>query len=437
MKLLIVGTGYVGLVTGSCFAEMGHQVICLDIDQKRINDLKKGIVDLYEPGLDSLIHRNLQTGRLRFTTDYEEGKECAICFIAVPTPSKEGEGSCDLSCLLEATRSLAETMCQPQIIVIKSTVPVGTTRQMREWISSHQKTKIPFEMVSNPEFLREGSALSDCMKPDRVILGVDSHQAAQSMKKLYTTFTFNHERILIMDIASAEMTKYVANAMLALRISFMNEISWLCDLLGASISQVRVGIGADQRIGYDYLYAGVGFGGSCFPKDLRALQREAQRLGCETPLLLATQIVNQRQLSNFLEKIYTYFSPLGGLQNKKIAIWGLSFKPNTDDLREAPSLKLIQALLERGASLALYDPVAMPKAKKSLNHLHIRWSENEYDAAEGSDGILLVTEWKQFRFVDLDLLLKRMTGRAFFDGRNQYDRKEMIQKGFDYFGIGV
>ncbi len=438
MKLLVVGAGYVGLVTAVCFAEMGHHVTCLDIDQKKIASLEKGIVEIHEPDLELLIKRNTASGRLRFTTDYRKAIEGAsICFIAVATPSvkspEEAHGSCDISYLLEAVRSIATVMTESLTIVIKSTVPVGTAKSVRETINEHQKNRVSFDVVSNPEFLREGTAIADCMKPDRIILGTESPNAISIMRKVYTGFTLNHDRILIMDTASAEMTKYVANAMLATRISFMNEMAGLCEQLGASISRVRVGIGSDHRIGYDYLYPGVGYGGSCFPKDLRALQAEARRVGYETPLLAAVETTNERQIDRFVEKISTYFSSFGGIAHKKIAIFGLSFKPDTDDLREAPSLKIIKKLLDYKAFLCLYDPVVKP----GLNHPHITWCESEYEAATASDGVLLITEWKQFRFIDLDLLLKKMRGRGFFDGRNQYDKEEMKRKGFDYFGIGV
>ncbi|MGD0664614.1 MAG: UDP-glucose/GDP-mannose dehydrogenase family protein [Rhabdochlamydiaceae bacterium] len=436
MKILILGTGYVGLVTGACFADMGHNVICLDIDEKKIADLKKGIVPIYEPGLEEIIVRNHKAGRLQFTTDLASSmKECKVCIIAVPTPSAP-DGSCDLSYVLEAAKSIALHMTDYRVIITKSTVPVGTSKRIRETIEAHQKTPVPFDVVSNPEFLKEGAAVSDCMKPDRVILGVESERAAEIMKEIYKAFTLNHDRILVMDPASAEMTKYVANAMLATRISFMNEMAGLCEKLGANIHAVRSGIGADHRIGYHFLYAGVGYGGSCFPKDIRALEAMARAVGYETPVLTAVDAVNEKQKQVLAKKIEAYFGP-AGVKQKTIAIWGLSFKPDTDDLREAPALRLIEELLAKGAHVRLYDPVSMHKAQEKLSDPKITWCKDEYHAAESSDAIALLTEWKQFRFVNFDKILEKMEGKAFFDGRNQYRKDEMKSKGFHYFGIGI
>jgi len=432
MNLLVIGTGYVGLVTGACLSDMGHHVICLDIDAEKIAALQNGIIPIYEPGLQEIVQRNMAAGRLKFTTDYQSGvKNTKVCFIAVPTPSKE-DGSCDLSYVLQAATAIARAMTEPMIIVTKSTVPVGTSKQIRETVTAH--TTVPFDVVSNPEFLKEGAAIADCMKPDRIILGVESSHAAQVMREIYSAFTINHDRILVMDNASAEMTKYVANAMLAARISFMNEMAGLCEELGANIKQVRIGIGSDQRIGYHFLYAGAGYGGSCFPKDIRALQAMAHAVDYETPLLHAVDTVNERQKKVLVQKIKKHF---GSLANKTIAVWGLTFKPDTDDLREAPALKLIEELLDLGATLRLYDPIAMVKAQKILIHPNISWCRDEYHAAEGSHAVALVTEWKQFRFVDLDQVAESMQVKAFFDGRNQYKKDEMNAKGFHYFGIGV
>lgn len=436
MKILIIGTGYVGLVTGACFAEMGHFVICLDVDAQKIEQLNQGIIPIFEPGLEEIVKRNVCDGRLVFTTDYKKGiEESLVCFLAVPTPSSEN-GACDLKYILNAAREIGRLMPDYRIVVNKSTVPVGTAEKVGLAILEAQTKSIPFDVVSNPEFLKEGSAVADCMKPNRIILGVDSAKAADVMKEIYTAFTLNHDRILTMDIRSAEMTKYAANAMLATRISFMNEIAGLCEELGANINHVRAGIGSDERIGYHFLYAGIGYGGSCFPKDLLALEAMAKEVSYDTPLLKAVKTINERQKQLLVKKIAAYFN--GNTAKKKIAIWGLAFKPGTDDIREAPSLKLIEELLLQGAYLHLYDPVAMKKAKLYLqNHPNIKWCANEYETAEGADAIALVTEWKQFRFVDFETILQKMQGRAFFDGRNQYKHHEMNAKGFDYFGIGI
>ncbi len=438
MRLLIIGTGYVGLVTGACFAEMGHHVICLDIDQTKIAQLKEGIIPIFEPGLEEMVKRNRESGRLTFSDDYKASVALStVCFIAVSTPSGE-DGSCDLSCVLNAAAQIAAYMPDYRLIVNKSTVPVGTAKQVEatiQQILEERNADIPFDIVSNPEFLKEGSAVSDCMKPDRIILGANSPRALAIMKQIYAAFTHNHDRIIEMDVVSAEMTKYAANAMLATRISFMNELAGLCEKLGANINQVRIGIGSDMRIGYHFLYAGVGYGGSCFPKDIRALKAMADAADYPTPLLEAVDCVNRRQLLILSRKLSVYF---GDLNNKTIAIWGLSFKPNTDDIREAPALFLIQDLLSKGARLRLFDPVSMENARRTLkDHPLIQWCCNEYEAAHGADAIALVTEWRQFRFVDFEEILKRMQNKAFFDGRNQYKHQEMRAKGFDYFGIGV
>jgi len=441
MNLLIVGTGYVGLVTGACFAEMGHSVVCLDIDEKKISTLKEGKIPFFEPGLEELVLRNKEAGRLTFTTSYQEGvAQAEICFIAVPTPSDE-DGSCDLSYVLSAAMQIAEHMDSYRVIVNKSTVPVGAAAQVKSAIAktlAKREVDVPFSVVSNPEFLKEGSAVNDCMKPDRIIIGADCPRGASLMKELYASFTLNHDRILLMDTPSAEMTKYAANAMLATRISFMNEIAALCEKLGANIHEVRIGMGADQRIGYHFLYAGIGYGGSCFPKDIKALQAMAKEMSVATPLLEAVQEINRKQKLLLFSKIASYFSSRGGLEGKKIALWGLSFKPDTDDMREAPSLILIEALLAEGALLRLYDPVAMPNAKKLLKpHPHIHFCVDEYDAASDAHAIALLTEWKQFRVVDFEKIVPRLQGRGFFDGRNQYKPQEMALLGLDYFGIGI
>lgn len=440
MKILVVGTGYVGLVTGACFAEMGHTVICLDIDRIKIQKLKKGMIPIYEPGLEEIVKRNVKAGRLEFTTDYAYGvKNSLFCFIAVPTPADE-DGSADISYLKQAAAQIAEQMSGYKIIVNKSTVPVGSVFTVAGVVADclkHRGVSYEFDVVSNPEFLKEGDAVSDFMKPDRIVVGVDNPRVAALMEELYAPFNLNHDRLIIMDPLSAEMTKYAANSMLAARISFMNELAGLCERVGADISLVRKGIGSDSRIGYAFLYAGAGYGGSCFPKDVKALRATARMLDYATPLLDSVEEVNARQKELLAEKIIGYFQNKGGIEGKTIAVWGLSFKPGTDDMREAPSLNLIRRLLKEGAYLRLYDPAAEERAKEILKKSpQITWCRNEFEAAFGADAIALVTEWKQFRFIDFDKVLPKLNGHAFFDGRNQYSPKEMAAKGFDYFSIG-
>jgi UDPglucose 6-dehydrogenase len=443
MRILVIGTGYVGLVTGACFAEMGHHVTCLDIDLEKIEKLNQGIIPIFEPGLEEIVKRNVKAHRLHFTNDYKEAvTKSLVCFITVPTPMG-ANGAADLSYVKNAVESIALEMNEYRVIVNKSTVPVGTAKFVRETMQAaikKRKVAIEFDVVSNPEFLKEGDAINDFMKPDRIILGVDNVAVGTIMKELYAPFNINHDRIIHMDVVSAEMTKYAANAMLATRISFMNELAGLCELMGADITQVRKGIGSDSRIGYSFLYAGAGFGGSCFPKDLKALQATAKRLGYPMSILNAVEEVNENQKRVLGEKICEYFSTRNGLSNKTIAIWGLAFKPGTDDMREAPSLVLIERLAKEGAHLRLFDPVAMEKAKELPIFQNLRgqmtWCTDEDDAAKGAHAIALITEWKQFRFVDFDPILKRMKGNAFFDGRNQYHPVEMAAKGFDYISIG-
>lgn len=441
MKLLIVGTGYVGLVTGACFAQMGHHVICLDIDKKKIKNLQNGIIPIYEPGLKEMVERNSKEKRLTFTTDYEKGvKNSDICFIGVPTPASD-DGSCNLDYVKNAAKSIAEHMDCPKIIVNKSTVPIGTADMVTIIIEDTLREKnlaIEFDVVSNPEFLKEGSAISDCMKPDRIIIGTNNEKTKSLMKDLYSGFTLNHDRIICMDTLSAEMTKYAANAMLATRISFMNELSHICKFLGANINEVRKGIGSDKRIGYSFLYAGIGYGGSCFPKDVQALISQAKEKGYTPKLLDAVESINHEQKKVLYHKMEKYFEGKGGLTGKTIALWGLSFKPDTDDLRDAPSLILMKKLIEKGVKLKVYDPVSMEKAKHLFqNNDTVTFCTCEEDATENADAIALITEWKQFRRADLAPILSNMKGRGFFDGRNQYQPEEMKQKGFDYMCIGV
>lgn len=441
MNILMVGTGYVGLVSAACFAEMGHRVICLDIDRAKIALLNEGVIPIFEPGLKEIVERNTAAGRLSFTTDYASSvQKSAVCFLAVPTPSKE-DGSCDLSYVFAAASEIARHSQEPKIIVNKSTVPVGTGKRVKALLDSvlqERGVDFSFDVVSNPEFLKEGCAIQDCMKPDRIILGVENAHSAKVMRDIYSSFTINRDRIFLMDILSAEMTKYAANAMLALRISFMNELAHLCEETGADIKQVRIGIGSDQRIGTQFLYAGAGFGGSCFPKDIRALSALARESGVETPILNSIEEVNARQKKLLGRKIFSYFSTQGGLQKKRIAIWGLAFKPDTDDIREAPALFLIQELLEQGAAVRAYDPAAMQNAQKHFGvRAELTFCKDEYEAAEGADAIVLVTEWKQFRFVNFAKIALHLKQKVLFDGRNQYSLAELYSHGFAYFGIGV
>ncbi len=440
MNITVIGTGYVGLVTGTCFAEMGHHVLCLDIDQEKIDQLNNGHIPIYEPGLAEMVKRNAEAGRLQFTTDYQKSVDHAtICMIAVATPPGE-DGSCDLQHVKAVVSEIVNRMTDYRIFVTKSTVPVGTAANLRVYINeclAEAKKDLPFDIVSNPEFLKEGDAVQDFLKPDRVVIGSDNPKAAAFVKELYSSFTFSQERIFLMDILSAELTKYAANAMLATRISFMNELAGLCELTGADINQIRRGMGADERIGPKYLYAGAGFGGSCFPKDLRALEALALSLDYPPAMINAVHEVNDRQKQLLGKKITSYFGSRGGLKDKTIAVWGLSFKPDTDDMREAPALTLIGQLLREGAKVRLFDPVAMEEAQKVLpENSAITWCGSEIEAAEGVDAIALVTEWRQFRSVDFSEVLEKMSGKAFFDGRNQYSIQEMAKLGVDYICIG-
>jgi UDPglucose 6-dehydrogenase len=440
MQILIVGVGYVGLVSGACFAEMGHHVICLDINEEKIERLKQGEIPIYEPGLEEIVKRNIKAQRLKFTSDYASSVAAAsVCFICVDTPVTE-KGEANLQFVFSVADSIAAHINDYKIIVNKSTVPVGTSKAVKDRIAAALQKRgcnTPFDVVSNPEFLKEGCAVNDFMKPDRVVIGSESPQAIHQMKQIYAPFMLSHERLLIMDNASAELTKYGANSMLACRISFMNELSEFCERVGADISKVRVGIGSDKRIGYNFLYPGPGFGGSCLPKDIRALLAHAHGMGYEMPLLEAVETVNRRQKKLMGKKILSYFGEKHGLKNTTIAILGLSFKPDTDDMREASALVLINQLLDTEANVRLYDPVAMENAKKLVpTTTKIHWAENELDAATGADAIVLMTEWKQFRFLDFPALKQVMSGNAFFDARNQYAPADITAEGFDYISLG-
>ncbi len=443
MKLGMVGTGYVGLVTGTCFAEMGNDVICVDIDKDKIENLKKGIIPIYEPGLEKLVRKNYEKGSLSFTTEIKEAvSKSDIIFIAVGTPQSE-DGSADLGYVLEVAKSIGRYIDHNLIVVDKSTVPVGTAQKVKDTIQKELdkrfKGKAPFDfdVVSNPEFLKEGDAVSDFMKPDRVVVGADSRESLEIMKELYRPFTLNHERFISMDVKSAEMTKYTANAMLATKISFMNEIANICELVGADVNMVRIGIGSDRRIGYYFIYPGIGWGGSCFPKDVRALEKTALDYGYEPKIIKAVSEVNERQKHKLVEKIIDRFGK--NLEGKCFAVWGLAFKPQTDDMREAPSIVTAKELIKLGAKIKTYDPEAVENAKnfwlKGLKE--IEYCDNKYDTLNGSDAMLLITEWKEFRSPDFYEIKKRLKQPVIFDGRNQYSREILSQLEFEYYQIGV
>ena len=440
MEILIVGTGYVGLVSGACFAEMGYKVTCLDLNHEKIEQLKLGQIPIYERELEEIVKRNVAAKRLVFTTNYKESVERAtICILAVDTPVGK-DGAADLKSITAAATSIAEHLNGYKVIINKSTAPIGTVHYIQKTIREHlekRQVKFSFDVVANPEFLKEGSAVADFMRPDRVIIGCESEKASEIMRELYKPFMLSFERLYFMDIASAELTKYAANAMLAMRISFMNWLGELCEKTGADITEVRKGIGSDKRIGFAFLWAGAGFGGSCFPKDLKALQAIGKSHDLSTAMIDSVIAVNERQKQLLFEKIETYFQSYGGVEGKTIAILGLSFKPDTDDIREAPALVLIEKLLKAKVNVRLFDPVAMPHVKKLLpSSKQVSFCEDALAAAVGSDGLVLVTEWKEFRLLDFENVLKQMKGKAFFDGRNQYPPEEMAKRGFDYVSIG-
>lgn len=434
--MAVVGTGYVGLVSGACFAEMGVTVTCVDVDGAKIEGLRKGLIPIYEPGLEDIVARNHEAGRLRFTTGLTDVIDSVdIVFIAVGTPPDEN-GAADLTHVGDVARQIGRAMNRPLLVVTKSTVPVGTSDMVREIIAGElaaRGVQIRFDIASNPEFLKEGDAVEDFMKPDRVVVGVDSENARKLMEQLYKPFMMNSYRMIFTDIRSAEMIKYAANAMLATRISFMNDIANLCELLGADVNMVRKGIGADPRIGNKFLYPGLGYGGSCFPKDLKALIRTAAGKGYRMEILEAVENVNRRQKGILVDKIIREFG--NDLTGKVFAVWGLAFKPETDDVREAPAMVTIERLLDAGAAVKVYDPEASEAARARLGG-SVVYCGDMYEAAEGADALVLVTEWKEFRLPDWAKLAATMRGRRVFDGRNIYDSAELVEKGFKYQGIG-
>lgn len=436
MKIAIVGTGYVGLVTGTCFAEIGVNVTCIDTDEKKIESLQKGIIPIYENGLEEMVSRNAKAKRLKFTTSLENClDEVEVIFSAVGTPPDE-DGSADLSYVLEVARTIGRHMKQYKLIVTKSTVPVGTARKVRAVIQEELDKRgvdIEFDVASNPEFLKEGNAINDFMSPDRVVVGVESERAQKLMSKLYKPFLLNNFRVIFMDIPSAEMTKYAANSMLATRISFMNDIANLCELVGADVNMVRSGIGSDTRIGRKFLYAGIGYGGSCFPKDVKALIKTAEQNGYTMKVLRAVEEVNEHQKSILFEKLLKQFN--GNLEGKTVALWGLAFKPETDDMREAPALVLIDKLLKAGCKIRAYDPAAMQECKRRIGDA-IYYACDMYDAVLDADVLMLVTEWKEFRLPSWAVIKKTMAQQIVLDGRNIYDKKEMEELGFVYSCIG-
>ncbi|MGE4295914.1 MAG: UDP-glucose/GDP-mannose dehydrogenase family protein [Campylobacterales bacterium] len=439
MRLAMIGTGYVGLVTGTCFAEMGNDVVCVDIDQNKIERLKQGIIPIYEPGLDTMVKENVARGTLAFTTDTAEAlKKSDIVFIAVGTPQGE-DGSADLQYVIAVARAIGQKMVHPLVIVDKSTVPVGTADKVSAAIAEELKKRgetIEFHVVSNPEFLKEGAAIEDFMKPDRVVIGSDDAGAMETMKTLYAPFTHNHDRFIGMDVRSAEMTKYAANAMLATKISFMNEMAAICEKVGADVNKVRVGIGSDKRIGYSFIYPGCGYGGSCFPKDVKALEKIALDAGVEPRIIKAVESVNQHQKKVLEAKIVARFGE--NLAGKTFGIWGLSFKPETDDMREAPSITLIHALIKRGASVKAYDPKAMHEAERIyLKGVPVVYTESKYGAIKDADALVLVTEWKEFRSPDFEEIKKRLKTPVIVDGRNQYSATQLAKLGIEYHQIGV
>lgn len=438
MKIGVIGSGYVGLVAAACFSEMGNTVHCIDIDDNKIQSLKDGIVPIYEPGLDSYVKKNYNKKRLFFSTDINDSlSDTEVVFIAVGTPMGD-DGSADLQYVLNVARSIGQNMSHHIVVVDKSTVPIGTADKVRKTIQDQldkRDSELTFDVVSNPEFLKEGAAIKDFMHPDRVVVGSNNEESTNLMKRLYAPFTVSSNRFISMDIRSAEMTKYAANAMLATKISFINEISNICEKVGADVNQVRNGIGSDSRIGYKFIYPGCGYGGSCFPKDVKALINISKENNYLPKLISAVEDVNFNQKKILFKKVVSHFGE--NLKDKKIAIWGLSFKPETDDMREAPSIPLINSLIEAGAVVNAYDPQAINEAKFYLKGLDVKYFDNKYNALENVDALILVTEWKEFRSPDFKRILKLMNTNVFIDGRNQFNYDQMTEQGFNYSQIGV
>lgn len=437
MKITIVGSGYVGLVTGACFSEVGIDVICVDIDENKINNLNKGIIPIYEPGLEDMINRNMKKGRLSFTTDVEDSvKNSEAVFISVGTPPDE-DGSADLKYVIAVARECGKHMDDYTLVVTKSTVPVGTSLKVKNAIQEEldkRNAKVEFDVASNPEFLKEGAAIDDFLKPDRIVVGVDSKKAEDLLSRLYKPFTLNGHPVIFMDIVSAEMTKYAANSMLATKISFINDIANLCEIVGADVNKVRKGIGSDSRIGTKFIYPGIGYGGSCFPKDVQALIRTGAEHNYDLQVLKAVESVNKKQKMVLFNKILRYFN--GDIKGKTIALWGLSFKPQTDDMREAPSLVIVKELLEAGVTVKAYDPVSMEEAKHHFGDT-ISYYEDQYEALIDADCLAVLTEWPEFKFPNYNIVNRLLKNATIFDGRNLYDRVEMKEKGFNYFCIGI
>ena len=440
MKITVVGIGYVGLVTGACLADYGNDVYCVDVDEKKISSLKKGNIPIYEPGLQTLVKENLEAGRLIFTTNLKESlDQTEICFIAVGTPMEE-DGHAELKYVENVASDIGKNMNHHMYIVDKSTVPVGTAGKVRELIQAQLDFRgedITFDVISNPEFLKEGDAIADCSRPDRIIIGTDNENAAKMMKQLYLPFVKNTENIIFMDVASAEMTKYAANAMLATKVSFMNEIANICEHVGADINKVRIGIGSDRRIGYQYIYAGCGYGGSCFPKDVQSLIKTSEENGYDCKILKAVEDVNEAQKLRLIQKITGRFGE--DLHDLRFGVWGLSFKPGTDDMRMAPAITIINEITKRGGVVKAYDPKAINAAKERYltENAAVEYCDSKYEALDDADAMILITEWKEFRHPDFNEIKKRLNDPIVFDGRNQYNSADMEEMGFEYYQIGV